>query len=521
MRASNARRLRGQRIIRDGDIFDEDIPARIRGHARSHPERVALSAEGVDIAWGELAASVERIADYLSAKYPGETMALLLPNSPAFVLFFLAGVRSEKNVQVLDPQWPTKTTSQVIDHLRPGCVISSTAGGYEPLLHVPDPHRHHRDVLRHLLGDADTPAKAPPANSAPTDLEKPFYTGFTSGSTGLPKGFARSQRSWLESFRCDAAEFSFSSEDVFVAAGNLVHSLFLYALMRGLHAGSRTVIFRRFRPDRTLDRIQETAATVVYAVPTQYDAMTAVAQSKGQRFDCIRLALSSGAKLSQGLKDRLRSVLPGAEIGEFYGTSELSYVTVARDGEAPPGSVGRPFRGVDIRIRDSAGDELPAGETGRVFVASPLRFIGYASPDDALPDRLGDAICLGDVGYLDPDGFLFLVGRSDRMIVSSGNNIHPEEVESVLAAHPMVVEAAVVGIGDHRRGQRIVAIIGRDPQAAVTRRDLIAWCRARLPIYKVPMDYVELTDWPLTVSDKIDFPRLHALLQAGGLRSLP
>ena len=160
---------------------------------------------------------------------------------------------------------------------------------------------------------------------------------------------------------------------------------------------------------------------------------------------------------------------------------------------------------------------MPPGETGAIFVSSPLAFLDYAFAETSPPKRIGNALCIGDVGYLDENGFLFLVGRVDRMIVSSGLNIYPEEVESVLGAHPAVARAVVFGRDDSRRGQRLAAVIEHEPSQPATRRDLITWCRQHLPLGKVPMEYRQLADWPLTGSDKIDLVRLRMMLEQGAM----
>ena len=491
----------------------EGIAERICSHRGTRPERVAVTFEGVDVTWRGLVDVIERLAGQL-ASAPGPSVALLLPNSLAFVVFFLAGVRAGKNVQVLDPEWSASATRQVIDELQPGCLIASAAASapaHQNTISLPDPYLGEHEIVAHA-GTAGEPQSLPP-----TDVTTPFYTGFTSGSTGLPKGFVRDQRSWLESFRSDAVEFGFSDEDVFVAPGSLVHSLFLYAVVRGLYAGGRVALFRRFRPDRVWQTLVDSRATILYAVPVQYDALTAFAEPRARRATSVRLVLSSGAKLPGRQSPGLRSIFPEATIGEFYGASELSYVTVAREGEAPPDSVGRAFHGVDIRIRNPAGDALPPGETGAIFVSSPLAFLDYAFGERRPPKRIGNALCIGDVGYLDENGFLFLVGRVDRMIVSSGLNVYPEEVESVLGAHPAVTRAVVFGRDDSRRGQRLSAVIEREPSQPATRRDLITWCRQHLPLGKVPMEYSQLADWPFTVSDKIDLVRLRMMLEQGAM----
>ena len=451
----------------------------------------ALMGDGVTLAWPGLRARVFGAEHALRAAGARGSIALVLENSTAFVVWFLAGVRLGLNVRVLDPAWPVAIRDAVLKTLAPSLVIDAAT---------------------------ETPRPSETAAAAAEHAETVFYTGFTSGSTGVPKGFERDQGSWLASFAADHRTFAFTERDVIVALGNLVHSLFLYAVLRGLHLGATTVMFDAFRPNRILPRIAETGGTVVYGTPTQLDAL-AVAADNDETFAGVRLVLSSGAKLSGALRERLGDVFPNAEVREFYGTSELSYVSVT-DAATPPGSVGRPFAEVDIRVLDADGAALGVGETGHIFVDSPFRFRGYA-PASAGPKRIGTALATGDVGYLDPAGYLHLLGRADRMIVCSAKNVYPEEVETVLGRHADVDRAAVFGIDDPRRGKRLVAVVKPMPGRVLARAGLTAWCRRHLPRYKVPTRYVLLDDWPLTVSHKADLPRLQTWVDDGVLRPLP
>jgi len=284
----------------------EDISNAIARNAALHPDAVALFFEDA-----------------------GNRVALSSPNSLDLAFAIFGSIRAGKVMQVLDPAWPAPLMRNVLERLRSDFVLNST---------------HVGAFNRHLSSGGQTAI----ATVRQADPFAPFYTGFTSGSTGIPKGFRRDQNSWLESFRGDRELFSLSADDVFVALGSLTHSLFMYALARGVHAGGTTLFFAQFRPDRILRRIEETGGSVVYGVPTQYDALSTAAAGGGKTLSNVRLVLSSGAKLPDGLKKRLRRVFPNAEICEFYGTSEQSYVSVARDGKTPPGSVGQPFPGVRV-----------------------------------------------------------------------------------------------------------------------------------------------------------------------------
>jgi long-chain acyl-CoA synthetase len=175
-----------------------------------------------------------------------------------------------------------------------------------------------------------------------------------------------------------------------------------------------------------------------------------------------------------------------------------------------------------VTIRDRAGRSLAAERTGYVFVESPFLFMNYACGEASDLLRHGDAISVGDIGFLDPQGFLHLVGRASRKIVTSGKNVYPEEIERVLERHPAVAAAAVLGTPDSSRGERLVALVHIPADAAVTAADLIAYLRDALPLYKVPRVYAGLPDWPRTRSGKTDFDALRQVWIAGAIaRRLP
>lgn len=485
-------------------------------HAGRTPDRVALAFEGDRITWRELDRAVARLAAHIRARVPeGRGVALDLPNGPALALLFLAACRAGREAQILDPDWPAQTRREVLAALSPGMLVSAneSPGGDAIVL---DPDLPFRDVAATLAGPmADASTREMDVEEP--DPSRPFYVGFTSGSTGLPKGYRRNHRSWLESFRAGDAEFGIGADDVVLAPGTLTHSLFLYGLAHGLHVGAKVILCRRFRPTIVTRLIAEHRVSVLYGVPTQLDgAIDAAERGSEGPFGNVRWVLSSGAKWPTGATPRLRRLFPAARFAEFYGASELSFVTVAKDGEdVPAGSVGRAFDGVVLTVRDREGRPLPPGRAGLVFVESPFVFAGYACGDAAGLLRAGSAVSVGDIGVLDDRGFLRLVGREGRMIVTSGKNIQPEEVERILQAHPAIAAAAVLGVPDAKRGERLVALVRLRPGVATTRSALIAEARSALPLYKVPRLYGIAADWPMTRSGKTDFHALGRMWAAG------
>ena len=329
--------------------------------------------------------------------------------------------------------------------------------------------------------------------------------GGTSGSTGAPKQYQRSQASWAVSFSLEDSIFGISESDRILAHGDPSQSLFFYAICSGLTKGATILVSDRFRADHAIAAADANVATVVYGVPSQFRSM--VRLKAKPKLNQIRLVLSSGARFSSEDLSGLTSLFPKAEIIDFYGSSEASFISVAQlssDGMLPSGSVGRPFPGVQIKIQE-----------GQIWVNSPMLFDRYlqgspASFREFIDDSGTRWISTGDLGYLDEDGYLFLSGRADRTINVSGIKIQPEEIEAALFEYPGLHQAAIVGLPDALRGQRVVAAFAASSDIRPER--LRAYLRRRLGDRKAPKEFFRLADWPLTPGGKTDLSALERLL---------
>ncbi|MBM3609360.1 MAG: acyl--CoA ligase, partial [Alphaproteobacteria bacterium] len=263
-------------------------------------------------------------------------------------------------------------------------------------------------------------------------------------------------------------------------------------------------------------------ARVLYAAPSQLLLYATQAQAEpALTWPDLRWVISSGARWPKDQKQQLRKLFPKARFGEFYGSSETSFVSYSIDGdETPEASSGKLFPGVDLRILDASGAEPDAKQSGRIAVRSAMTFDGYAldKNDATLKD---DWVLTGDSGWRDENRYLFLDGRSNRMIVTSGKNLFPEEVETFLQRHPAIEQSAVLALADSRRGERLAACLKIRAGASCSRRELIAYLRLHLPLYKIPRLYFSVVDWPFTTSQKTAFAQLQMQLQAGQYGALP
>jgi len=367
-----------------------------------------------------------------------------------------------------------------------------------------------RDSVKRELGAA---LIDPSVTQTPSPTS-PFYIGFTSGSTGMPKGFRRHHQSWTESLRVCLDTFGPDAASCVMAPGRFSHSLFLFGMVLGLWSGAGVVVQERFSAPRMMDTLRSGRTPCLVAVPSQLLLMLELAARRQLApIDGVRLILISGARWMRDRTPALQALFPKARIVEFYGASETSFMAwMDADASAPAHAVGKPFSNVDIDIRQP---QPPLG-TGQIFVRSPMLFSDYvgAANDHTAAVRDGDWLSVRDMGYMDAQGYLCLIGRENRMVVTQGKNLFPEEVESVLLSCSEVAQASVLGVPDAIRGQQVVAIVCTASNVRdVSAHTLADQCRAHLESYKVPKRFFVCTDWPMTASGKTDHPALAQQLQ--------
>ncbi len=326
----------------------------------------------------------------------------------------------------------------------------------------------------------------------------------TSGTTGHPKGAHRQTSGGALDAAGLLACVPVHSGDRFVVAAPLFHGLGLMGATLGLALSSTVVVRRRFDPETTLSDIATNRANVLIAVPVMLQRMLALPARTRQRYHTsdLRVVLCGGSALGADLAVRFMDEF-GDVLYNFYGSTEAGWATCAspRDLRAAPGTVGRPTPGVVVRVADDTGKPVPPDITGRVLVGSRLRMDGYTGGGGK--DIIDGLVATGDVGHFDRAGRLFIDGRDDDMIVSGGENVFPAEVEEVLASHPSILEAAVIGVQDEEFGQRLRAFVVLAPGAELAEADVKAHVHDRLARFKTPRDVVFLDALPRNPTGKI------------------
>lgn len=501
-----------------------------------------LAADGDARVLKDMAASAARCPgpDFDTVHAPLAHWAARRPKAPAIddgvlrLSFEELAARVGEGLPRIGPGEPPAPRPVWVDAgLAPGDQLAEflavLAAGHAAVMADPDwPAPLRREVAERLR----TTPPAGPGREAGLP-EGSFYIGFTSGSTGLPKGFIRSHRSWTTSFAACIDAFGTAARAPVLAPGRLSHSLFLFGALLGLWTGAGVHLQRRFSARAALRSLAQGEARCLVAVPSQLVLMLEEAHRHGPRaVEATQLVMISGAPWPRARTPQLQALFPGARIVEFYGTSETSFIawTDSR-ADLPATAVGRPFANVELRIVPAgagAGSDASGPAPGMIHVRSPMLFTDYVTPEPAHgPGALlrdGEWLSVGDMGHLDGEGLLHLAGRRQRMFVVQGRNLFPEEVEHVLAAHPAVASASVQAQPDPVRGLRAVAVL--ELSAPVDRASLAGWCRARLEPYKTPRRFHICDGWPRTASGKTDHAALARLLAAHpqgppGWRALP
>jgi len=230
-------------------------------------------------------------------------------------------------------------------------------------------------------------------------------------------------------------------------------------------------------------------------VPSMLTAMCQGAMQPG-----LINVTTAGARLEGNIIAGLRRVAPNADVVEYYGASELGFVTTSRH---PGVGVGQAFPGVTIDIRQH-GQPVPPGTVGMIWLRTPLAIDAYLWHDGSTGFRQdGDWVSVGDLGRMDANGNLFLLGRGDNMVITGGHNVYPDEVAAVLHAHTAVADAYVIGVPDDYLGTRLEAVVSPYSEADLDAESISQVCANALPRYKIPRQFWIATEWPLTPSGKV------------------
>jgi acyl-CoA synthetase (AMP-forming)/AMP-acid ligase II len=331
---------------------------------------------------------------------------------------------------------------------------------------------------------------------------------YTSGTTGKPKGALRTRTDRTIVFALLDALRLLHENSVHLTTGPLYHSGPLAFASLAHTLGAPIVVLRKFDPVRWIALVREHRVTNTFSAPTQLKRIVSLPEEELAKADLSSMIclIANAAPVPYALKQEIIDKLGDGFLFEVYGSTELGVDTVLppEDQLRKPGSCGKPYGGIRIRIVKDDGTVAGTREAGELFVRTGLAMDGYHETDEQLTELADDNWkSVGDVAYVDDEGYVFICDRKKDMIISGGVNIYPAEIEAVLHAHPDVLDAAVFGVPDDEWGESVYAIVQPKVGRAIDVDELRAFAESRLARYKQPRAYELRAELPRTDSGKL------------------
>ncbi|MFN3003810.1 acyl-CoA ligase FadD12 [Mycolicibacterium wolinskyi] len=475
--------------------------------AQRCPDRPGLVDELGTLTWRQIDQQADALAAGLQALPGGapHVLGIMARNHRGFVLSLIAANRIGADVLLLNTSFAGPAMAEVVGREKVDAVIYDeefTGTVDQALAGHPDRARivawtdtraHEKTVAKLVEQFA---GKQPRRAS-----EKSRVILLTSGTTGTPKG-AKHSGGGPEVLKSILDRTPWRAEEPVVIVAPMFHAWGFSQLAFAASMACTIITRRKFDPEATLELVDRHRATGLCVVPVMFDRIMELPDNVLRRYDgrSLRFAAASGSRMRPDVVIKFMDRF-GDVIYNNYNATEAGMIATATpaDLRAAPDTAGKPAEGTDIRILDPDLREVPTGEVGTIYVRNSTQFDGYTS--GTTKDFHDGYMCSGDVGYLDDAGRLFVVGRDDEMIVSGGENVYPIEVEKVLAGHPEVAEAAVIGVDDEQFGQRLAAFVVLS--GAVNVDELKAHVRENLANYKVPREITVLDELPRNSTGKI------------------
>ncbi|HEY3833985.1 MAG TPA: AMP-binding protein [Acidimicrobiia bacterium] len=461
----------------------------VRGGAAQRPALVDTTASTV-ATYADLDRRSRRLAAALAhSTGPGDRVGIVMANRAELVVAYLGVLRAGRIAVLVNPSSPDAAIDRELETV--GAAMRLDAAAVQELEHS-------------AAGDDHTTADMQAHDTA--------VLLFTSGTAGAPKAAMLTHGSLLANLEqvASAPRLALTPADVALGVLPLFHVYGLNTVLGcALHRGASVLLVEAFHPVDTANAVRDAGVTMLAAVPAVYSAFLAAdaADIADTTFANVRLAVSGAAALGNSVPRDFEQRF-GVRVYDGYGLTEASPIvsTTAVDEPIRAGSIGPPLPGVEVRLVGDDGDAALVGDPGEIWVRGPNVFPGYWNdPEQTAAVLTPDGwLRTGDIAVADGEGWLTLVDRSKDLIIVSGFNVYPAEVEDALLLHENVAEAAVVGEPDARSGERIVAFVvpaeAADPPTAT---QLIAHLRHHLARYKIPAQFEIVPELPRTVTGKV------------------
>ena len=490
-------------------------------HAQQNPNNMAVLSNFGRRTFGELNAKVNQLARVLRSAglKPDDGVAMLLTNRPEFIEVYYACMRTGLRVTPINWHLTGDNASYIVANCEAKAFIADArcaqpaidalndnAGQVKLALAAGGPIEGFLDYSETIAGEDGS------------DIEDPEIGTnmlYTSGTTGRPKGVYRPRvvpdpKGNVTVTRAQSAAAWKPGNDMCLCTGPAYHAAPLAFNINGpLVEGVGTVLMDKWDPEETLRLVEEHKVTHTHMVATMFHRLLALPDETRQQYDTssLRYVVHGAAPCPVHVKHAMMEWL-GPVVYEYYAATEGGggFFIDPEEWLAKPGSVGK-APGADNRIYDDEGNELPTGEVGTIYFKAPaLKFQYYKDTDKTAGSYRGEYFTLGDMGYFDEDGYLFLTGRNAETIISGGVNIYPQETDDVLLKHPAVADVCTVGVPSDEWGEDVKSVVQlkegfEQDQAMVA--NLIGFCKEHLPGFKSPKTIDFIDDLPRLPSGKI------------------
>ncbi len=489
------------------------VPDLLRTQASRIPDQPFVDWRGRSVSYSEFDVRTDALATGLAdlGVRPGDVVSVMLPNSLEFLEAWWAVLKAGAVFGPINPAFTAPEVTYVVGHSQAVAVITDDHGvqtlagkrgapELAQLRHVISVGESGDLALESLAGaGADVPAR----RREPEDVATLMYT---SGTTGKPKGAMLTHANVL-------ANAAMAAELLPLVAGDRVGMMLplfhvnaqIVTCVVPMMIGCEVAMWERFSASTFWETVSELEPVALSAVPTILAAVLHTADAPSGPTS-LRYIVCGAAPLSRELLEAFEDRF-GIRILEGYGLTESTCVASLNPyyGVRKPGSIGLPVRGQQMKIVASDGSVMDDGELGEIVVKGPNVMAGYLHNEEATAKTVRDGwLHTGDVGYVDSDGYFFIVDRAKDMIIRGGENIYPREIEEILYTHTGVLECAVIGVPHEVRGEEVLAVVAPKPGAELDANELTAYAAERLASFKVPRRFEIRPELPKNGTGKIN-----------------
>ena len=489
--------------------------------ARRSPAKTAVMLDAIKLSYAELNGAANKIAGGLAklGVRPGDKVAIMLPNTPHFVMCYYAILKAGATVVPLNVLFKRGEVEYHLDDSDATALIVWEGFLEEAAAGFKGANRCSHLLVAQMPGSAtQLPEGALPLNGLLADNPPAFDTVptmpddtavilYTSGTTGRPKGAELSHFNMFFNAYIGAEKvLRVGDEEVGLAVLPLFHSFGQTCVMNALlYAGGTITLLPRFEPQKALEILVRDKVSYFAGVPTMYFYLLNFPGADQYDLSALRRCCSGGSAMPVEVMHAFNKKY-NVTILEGYGLSETSPVASFNtlDRDPKPGSIGLPIWGVEMRCVDAEGSQVPVGELGEIVIRGHNVMKGYYKRAEASAESIkGGWFYTGDVAYKDEEGYFFIKDRVKDLIIRGGFNVYPREIEEVLYAHPAVAEAAVIGVPDQALGEEVKAVVAFKPGQVAEPQAIIDYCKERLAAYKYPRSVEIRETLPKTATGKI------------------